>query len=243
MVLFIPLMSSDPKDKSKSKQKEYLFEKAIGFFHKYEKHLDQIRMLLDIRLSQLALAYTTEYKLPCESVGIKTRVKTLDSFLKKLNQLELDDFHFPDNIVYDLIGARVTCWFLDDCKGMADHILNSNFIIVKPDGIFNYIEHPKPSGYRAIHLHGQISYENMVSDNGLVQLVSERVTCEIQVRTKLMDTWADLTHEFHYKAKEMGIEDAQLEMVLAAQAKRFFTEDESFVAIRDIYQRMVGKSE
>jgi putative GTP pyrophosphokinase len=232
----------DTSGKSSHKQKEFLFEKAIGFFHKYEKHLNQIRQLLDIRLSQLALAYTTEYKLPCESIVIKTRVKTLDSFLKKLDKLALDDFHFPENVVYDLIGARVTCWFLDDCKGMADHIVNSNFIVVKPDGIFNYIEEPKPSGYRAIHLHGQIAYENMVSDHGVVQLVFERVICEIQVRTKLMDTWADLTHEFHYKAKELGIEDSHLEQVLAAQAKRFFTEDESFVAIRDIYQRMVEKN-
>jgi putative GTP pyrophosphokinase len=225
---------------SKPEPKDNLFEKAINFFHKYETQLHQIRELLDIRLSQLVLAYTTENKLPPESVNVKTRVKTLDSFLKKMQKLDMDDFSFPDNIIYDLIGARVTCWFLDDCKGIADFIVASNFIMVSPDQIFNYIEKPKASGYRGIHLHGQIFFESMTSEKGDIKLVPEKVTCEIQVRTKLMDAWADLTHEFHYKAKDVGIEDSHLEKMLETQAKRLHSEDESFVAMRNMYQKMTG---
>lgn len=221
--------------------KRYLFEKAVDFFQKYDVQLNQIKELLDIRLNQLALVYTTEHKLPRESIHIKTRVKTLESFLSKLEKLNMDDFDFPNNIVYDLIGARVTCWFLDDCQGIANFILSSNFISVKE--FYNYIETPKISGYRAIHLHGLISFERVSSVNGKVKLVPEKMICEIQVRTKLMDTWADLTHEFHYKSKDMGIDDQHLEKVLESQAKRFFSEDESFVAIRNLYQRMIEKSE
>lgn len=231
----------DETENNVTLHKEHLFEKAINFFHKYETQLHQIRELLDIRLSQLALAYTTENKLPPESLHVKTRVKTLDSFIKKMQKVGMEDFHFPDKIVYDLIGARVTCWFLDDCKGIADFIVSSNFINVQSDQIFNYIEKPKASGYRAIHLHGQIFYESMTSEKGDIKLVPEKLTCEIQVRTKLMDAWADLTHEFHYKAKDVGIEDAHLEKVLESQAKRLFSEDESFVAIRNMYQKMIGQ--
>ncbi|HEY6162360.1 MAG TPA: RelA/SpoT domain-containing protein, partial [Bacteroidia bacterium] len=163
----------------------------------HEKQLHQIRKLLDIRLNQLALAYTSECKLPQESITIKTRVKTIDSFLKKLDKLNKDDFDFPSNSVYDLIGARVTCWFLDDCFGMSGYISNSNFISVDPGNVFDYIHQPRASGYRAIHIHGKISYENISTEGGNVKAIPQKVTCEIQIRTKLMDTWADLTHEFH----------------------------------------------
>jgi putative GTP pyrophosphokinase len=227
--------------RSQSVSKSKLYEKAIKFFHMREKQLHQIRALLDIRLNQLALAYTTECKLPGESITVKTRVKTIDSFLKKLDKLHKDDFDFPDNCVYDLIGARVTCWFLDDCFGMARYISNSNFISVEPENVYDYIQHPRPSGYRTIHIHGKISYENISTEGENVKSIPQKVTCEIQIRTKLMDTWADLTHEFHYKAKDLGIEDHHLERVLETQAKRFHSEDESFIAIRDMYQRMIAK--
>jgi putative GTP pyrophosphokinase len=240
-------MIEDPlilqKRKPVPEDKAYLYEKAINFYRKYAKELNQVKDLLDIRLNQLALAYATENKLPCESISVKTRVKALDSFLKKLDKLDMSDFHFPDKICYDLIGARVTCWFLDDCKGMATYILNSNFLTVEPEEIYDYIERPKQSGYRAIHLHAQIGYDTVSTKNGTVEVMPGKVMCEIQVRTKLMDAWADLTHEFHYKAKDMEVEDTQLEKVLAAQAKRFFSEDESFIAIRDLYQKMITENE
>jgi putative GTP pyrophosphokinase len=78
----------------------------------------------------------------------------------------------------------------------------------------------------------------MATSNCQIKLNSEKIICEIQVRTKLMDVWADLTHEFHYKSKLVGIEDQHLEKVLASQANRFYSEDESFIAIRDLYQKI-----
>lgn len=227
-----------PDDSDLNARREYLFEKAIDFYHRYDRELKQIRKLLHLRLSQLAYAYTRENQLPCESVLVKTRVKSLESFVNKGMKINLSQFSFPESMVYDLIGARVTCWFLDDCRGISDLITNSNFIHVEPDKVLNYIDNPKPSGYRSIHLHGKIAYERMVSRKGKIELIPEKVVCEIQIRTKLMDTWADLTHEFHYKAKDLGIGDEDLEKVLEAQAKRFFIEDESFVAMRKLYQKM-----
>jgi putative GTP pyrophosphokinase len=223
--------------------KRDLLEKAVGFFKKYGKELHQIKDLLDIRLNQLTLAYTTENKLPCESITVKTRIKSLGSFLKKTDKINSSKFHFPSDIIHDLIGARVTCWFLDDCKGVANYILNSNFISVEPDAIYDYIQKPRESGYRSIHMHAHISYDRLSTAKTKVEIIPEKVICEIQIRTKLMDTWADLTHEFHYKAKEMGIQDPHLEAFLQSQASRLFTEDESFVAIRKVYQKIIEKSE
>jgi putative GTP pyrophosphokinase len=216
-----------------------LYIKTIRFFQQHGPELDHIRQLLEIRLTQLALAYTTENRVPPESIVIKTRVKTFDSFLKKMEALNRTDFEFPSDILYDLIGARVVCWFLDDCKGFTRCIRNSNFISVDKNSIFNYIKEPKPSGYRGIHLHARIAYESMTASNCEVKPIHHKILCEIQVRTKLMDVFADLTHEFHYKSKGLGVEYEHLERVLESQAKRFFSEDESFIAIRNLYQKML----
>jgi putative GTP pyrophosphokinase len=220
---------------------EDLYLKTIKLFQRHGQELEQIRQLLDIRLHQLALAYTTENRIPPEAVVIKTRVKDFSSFLKKMERLDIHDFHYPNDILHDLIGARVVCWFLDDCRGLARCITNSNFLSVDKNGVFDYIEKPKASGYRGIHLHARISYENMSTTNCNVKITPQKILCEIQVRTKLMDAWADLTHEFHYKAKSAGVQDDHLEKVLESQSKRFFSEDESFVAIRNLYQRMIAQ--
>ena len=223
--------------------KEFLTGRAIRFFARYGLELDHIAKLLEIRLNQLALAYTIQNKLPKESVSIKTRVKSLNSFLKKVERMGWPHFYYLKDVVNDLIGARITCWFLDDCYGMHEYIkLNNQFIII-PDLTKDYITAPKTSGYRSIHVIAKMSYDRVKSTEGKIEIVSEVMNCEIQIRTKLMDTWGDLTHEFHYKAKEQGIEDKGLETILRTQANRFFSEDESFLAIRDVYQKMIEQIE
>jgi putative GTP pyrophosphokinase len=226
------------RDNLNTPSQQELYLKTIELFQRRGAEIEQIRQLLDIRLNQLALAYTTENKLPPESVVVKTRVKTFAGFLKKMEMLKMNDFTYPSHIIHDLIGARVICWFLDDCVGIVNCIKNSNFLYVDPGAVFDYVAHPKSSGYRGIHLHAKISFERIATSNCEIKLEPHKIVCEIQVRTKLMDAWADLTHEFHYKAKVFGIEEKSLEKVLEAQSKRFHSEDEAFIAIRDLYQKM-----
>ena len=137
----------------------------------------------------------------------------------------------------------MVCWFLDDCRGISQCIVNSNFLTVGEKEIFNYIDRPKPSGYRGVHLHARVDYESMSTTNCKVKVKPVQIKCEIQVRTKLMDAWADLTHEFHYKASAWGATDQQLERVLEAQSKRLLSEDESFIAMRDLYQKMLSEKQ
>lgn len=222
-------------------RKEFFTNRTIRFFDRYGEELEQIRKLIEIRLNQLALAYTIENKLPRESVIISTRVKTLKSFLKKLEMNNWPEFYYPTEVIKDLIGARVTCWFLDDCFGMFSYIKSSRQFYVLPDSTKNYIENPKVSGYRSIHLFANVSYDRVKSEKNTIKIIPEDMIFEVQVRTKLMDTWADLTHEFHYKAKVAGIDNKELEGVLRAQANRLYSEDESFLAMRNIYQDMISK--
>ncbi len=224
--------------------KEILSRKITHYFAQNGARLEQIRSLMEIRLKQLALVYTTKNKLPHESVVITTRVKTLDSALQKLERKQFPEFEAPKDIINDLIGARVTCWFLDDCVGMHSFILNSRQFHIIPKSEEDYIIAPKDSGYRSIHLLANLSYDSSAkTSNGKIDILHDEMICEIQVRTKLMDTWADLTHEFQYKAKAMGVHNSELAKILQTQANRFFAEDESFLAIRNIYQKMVEQGE
>jgi putative GTP pyrophosphokinase len=227
------------KEKDYTGDKEFLTGRAIRFFARYGPELDQISSLLSIRLNQLALAYTIQNKLPRESVTVTTRVKSLKSFLKKIEKDGWPHFYYLKDVVNDIIGARVTCWFLDDCHGMHEYIKQNKQFLIVPQLTKDFITNPKKSGYRSIHVIAKITYDRVKSDKGQIEIVEEDMNCEIQIRTKLMDTWADLTHEFHYKAKSLGIEDAQLEKILKTQSDRFFSEDESFIAIRDVYQKMI----
>jgi putative GTP pyrophosphokinase len=47
-----------------------------------------------------------------------------------------------------------------------------------------------------------ITYDSVQRDEKQqIRIVPEEMICEIQIRTKLQDAWGDITHEFHYKAK------------------------------------------
>ena len=74
--------------KTVEEKKEILTEKAIHFFDDYSTEIDTIRQLLDIKLNQIALAYTQKNNIPKESVKVTTRVKSLNSFIKKLEKSE-----------------------------------------------------------------------------------------------------------------------------------------------------------
>src|SRR5215467_4462334 len=91
--------------KSREQRSDFYIARARRFFSRYGQELDSIRKLLEIRLDQVALAYTLEHNLPRESVFVCSRLKSLESFLKKLERKGWPDFYYPAAIATDLIGA------------------------------------------------------------------------------------------------------------------------------------------
>ena len=71
------------QNKTVEERKKILTEKAIRFFDTHATEIDTIRQLLDIKLNQIALAYTLKNNIPRESVKVTTRIKSLNSFIKK----------------------------------------------------------------------------------------------------------------------------------------------------------------
>jgi len=218
-----------------------LKERAIRFYSRYGEEIESIKDLLEIKLKQLALAYTIENKLPTEAITIKARTKSLKSFLKKLERKGWPQFYYPTEIATDLIGARVICWFLDDCIGIKECIEQSNLLKMIPADTENYILNPKESGYRSIHLLINVPYDSVKREREKVVLKVNSITCEVQIRTKLQDAWGDITHEFHYKAKNYGVNSEGYETLLADISDRLFLEDKTLIKFRNVYQQLADE--
>lgn len=113
-----------------------------------------------------------------------SRIKNPDSMKRKLLARG-----FPVTLesalccVYDAVGIRIICSFANDVQGVEKWIENDSSIEIleKKD----YFSHPKPNGYRSIHL--------------CVRLREIGVLAEIQIRTIAMDFWATLEHQLKYK--------------------------------------------
>jgi putative GTP pyrophosphokinase len=132
-----------------------------------------------------ATAYTAENNLPCEAINVQSRVKSLPSFPRKLEKLNWPMFGHPIEVITDLVGARVVCWFVDECYGMLDYIQSTKQFLIKPRSLEDFIKDPKPTGYRAIHILADVSYDRVNSNRNHITIVDDQMICEIQIRSKL----------------------------------------------------------
>ena len=110
------------ESRTRKERIDFLTERAISFFDFYGDEMESISQVLKIRLGGLASAYSAENILPRKAVNVQARVKSLTSFLRKLEKLNWPMFDHPTEVIMDLIGARVVCWFVDDCYGILDYI-------------------------------------------------------------------------------------------------------------------------
>ena len=229
------------KPRTQKERIELLTNRAIRFFDFYGDELESISQVLKIRLGGLASAYTVENALPREAVAVHSRVKSLTSFLRKLEMINWPMFGYPTEVITDLIGARVICWFVDDCYGMLDYIQATKQFCIKPRSLEDYIRDPKRTGYRAIHLLGDVSYDRVKTIGKRRTVVEDSMICEIQIRTKLQNAWSEFTHGVHIKVPTEF--QADYDIAIADIASNLAVEDKSALAVRDILQRQAEKKE
>lgn len=213
-----------------------LQRELLLFYSKYANEIELIKNFWELELNQLSLTYTYENKLPKEAVAVSCRVKSIESVIQKLKKLGSPPFDFLTEVIHDLVGARFTCWFIDDCYGIHESINVSRKFAAIEGYAKDYNETPKPSGYRGIHCLLQKTPFNGEARTNAMALKDEMFKCEIQIRTKLQDSWADITHEFHYKAILAGVENKTYELFMADIANRLASEDAIFVRLRELYQ-------
>lgn len=122
--------------------------------------------------------------------SIQTRLKSQDGIARKLKKRNLPmTLEAVENHIFDIAGLRVICAFPEDVYLVEKCLLAQDDIrlIRRKD----YIENPKPSGYRSLHLIVEVP----------IFLADEKkwVKAEIQLRTLAMDFWASLEHKLRYK--------------------------------------------
>lgn len=125
---------------------------------------------------------------PIES--IKTRIKSLESILKKMRKKDIPfTITAMEENIRDIAGVRVVCSFQDDIYMLAECLLGQDDIrlLERKD----YIQNPKPSGYRSLHLIVEVPI--------FLQNEKRPMKVEVQLRTIAMDFWASLEHKLRYK--------------------------------------------
>ncbi len=124
---------------------------------------------------------------------IESRVKSLNSIVMKLHSMGYPiSISCAKKTLHDIAGVRVVCRYVDDIYKIADLLLAQDDISL----IFkkNYIENPKPNGYRSLHI--VVDVPVYMSQGKLF------IPVEIQIRTVAMDFWATLEHGIRYKSTD-----------------------------------------
>jgi ppGpp synthetase/RelA/SpoT-type nucleotidyltranferase len=122
------------------------------------------------------------------------RVKDPDSLKRKARRVGWsDDDAFAQ--CPDIVGGRVVCNNVEDVYRF-EELLRENLSFGQAHfERQDYIERPTERGYRALHLNIQLNVSEMFD--------LEFVPCEIQIRTRLQDAWAELSHSDIYKQEEL----------------------------------------
>lgn len=169
----------------------------------YTSALQEMETKINIISQEFELLY--KYN-PIEH--IKTRIKTPESIIKKLNKKNLPiTYENIINEINDIAGIRIICSFIPDIYRMVQMFENTPDIevIQKKD----YIKNPKPSGYSSYHL---IVLVPVSFSQGMTN-----VKVEIQIRTIAMDFWASLEHKIKYKYDEKLPKNISKELIACSK--------------------------
>jgi putative GTP pyrophosphokinase len=125
--------------------------------------------------------------------SISSRIKSPTSIFDKLRRkgFELSIQSIVDNL-NDVAGIRVVCPFINDIYEVANLLVSQDDVEVME--VKDYIQNPKPNGYRSLH------YVLIIPI--FLSTGKEYMKVEVQIRTIAMNFWASLEHQMHYKQFE-----------------------------------------
>lgn len=131
------------------------------------------------------------------------RIKVVGRTWHKLNQERyrsgITTLDSVPTVIDDLIGTRIICTNTSDLERVWELLQAlptwvdgmEPVLALQAGSAKDYCGSPKATGYRARHLNVRTSVNH--------RLARSTITCEIQVRTLLQDSWGELTHEDTYK--------------------------------------------
>ena len=169
----------------------------------YRCAMMEVSAKFNVLNEELSLQYDRN---PIET--IKTRLKSPESIVEKLNRkgLPITVESIEENM-NDVAGIRVICSYTSDIYMLSDAFIRQDDItlIQRKD----YIQNPKPNGYRSLHLIVEIPI--FLHDEKRMMKV------EVQFRTISMDFWASLEHKIRYKKDLPVIDEIDRELLECAE--------------------------
>lgn len=169
----------------------------------YRCAMMEVSTKFNVLNEELSLQYDRN---PIET--IKTRLKSPESIVEKLNRkgLPITVESIEENL-NDVAGVRVICSYTSDIYMLSDAFIRQDDItlIQRKD----YIQNPKPNGYRSLHLIVEIPI--FLHDEKRMMKV------EVQFRTISMDFWASLEHKIRYKKDLPVIDEIDRELLECAE--------------------------
>lgn len=128
---------------------------------------------------------------------IQSRIKSKNSIEEKLARLgKTGSMASARDCLLDIAGIRIICYFIDDIYNLSSALKRQNDLIIIKER--DYITHPKPNGYRSLHIVTGIPVYCLDT--------MEYFPVEVQLRTMSMDFWASMEHRICYKKSPHGRE-------------------------------------
>jgi len=157
---------------------------------------------------------------------ITSRVKTPESILNKLiRKRRSQTMEKAVETFHDLAGIRVVCTFQDDVYRTVREI--RKLPVLRVVKVKDYIAHPKPTGYRSIHIIAEVP--DCAGD----------ILLEIQVCSAAMNYWAMLDHQLSYKNSRVDPEKVEkMEQELKSYAYDIANIDKKFLKIRKAIEKL-----
>lgn len=163
-----------------------LFERASkSLFKKYEAAIREMQTRFEILDADL------EYRFNRNPIHhIETRLKAPESVFEKMQRYKVPiTLKSMEEHILDVAGMRVIVSYIDDVRALVKVLsLQDDLQILK---VKDYISHPKPNGYRSLHVIVKVPIYFLDR--------KQYVPVEIQFRTIAMDFWASLEHTLKYK--------------------------------------------
>jgi putative GTP pyrophosphokinase len=173
------------------------------FMMVYKFGLDEMLTKVNILKEELTFSDSG-----CPIEHVSSRLKSLESLTSKVRRIGspmgLGDI--ATNVA-DIAGIRIVCSFISDVYLVMEMLTRQpdvDLVLVK-----DYIESPKPNGYKSLHL--IVDTPVHMSD----RISTARV--EIQLRTVAMDFWASLEHKIYYKYDKDVPDALRQELTSAAE--------------------------
>lgn len=160
---------------------------------------------------------------------VQSRIKRPASIAKKLasKNCAINCTSILNNLD-DVAGVRVICPFMDDIYMVAEKLISQDDITLIEAK--DYIAHPKPNGYRSLHVIVEVPV--FFAD------YTRNMRVEVQIRTIAMDFWASLEHQLKYKK---DVDPNKIDMITARLKRCADVISQTDMEMQDIKNSIYGQ--